>query len=186
MPTINLLPWREELRQKRKKEFLIMAFGAVLMAAALSFGTRIFYDHKITNQDARNALLRSEISALDKQIAEINELDSRKRRLLDRMEIIDELERATPETVTLVDSLVDIIPEGTYLTAVRQQGTRIELDGRAQSNQRVSDLMRNVEASEWLKKPDLGPVVTRGEGPQKQSEFELGVTQIRISDLEEE
>ena len=185
MPTINLLPWREELRQKRKKEFLMSALGAVLMAAAITMGTKAFYQAKIASQESRNEMLRVEITELDKVIAAITELDTRKRRLLERMEIIDQLERTTPETVTLVDSLVDILPDGTYLTSVSQRGLRVELAGRAQANQRVSDLMRNIVASEWLKDPALDVVNTQGDGAQRFGQFTMALNQVRISEIEE-
>jgi type IV pilus assembly protein PilN len=182
---INLLPWREELRQKRKKEFAMLALSAVLLAGACTFGTKVYYKSQISSQEARNTILRSEIAELDKQIAEINALDAQKRRLLDRMEIIEQLERTTPEAVMLVDSLVNILPEGSYLASINQQATRINLTGHAQSNQRVSDLMRNVESSEWLKNADLDIINTEGTGPQKTAQFNLQVEQVRISDREE-
>ena len=93
---INLLPWREELRQKRKRDFAIAAFGAVLLGAALTFGTKFVYQSQIAAQNDRNNLLRSEIAELDRQIEEINELDAQKSRLLARMEIIDQLQRSRP------------------------------------------------------------------------------------------
>jgi type IV pilus assembly protein PilN len=185
MPMINLLPWREELRQKRKKEFFLSVFGAVLLAAALTMGTKAYYRAQISGQESRNQILRTEIEELDKLIAEINEFDTRKRRLLDRMEIIDQLERTTPEAVMLVDSLVDIMTEGTYLTAVNQSGTRVELAGRSRSNQRVADLLRNVDSALWLKTPLLDDVVTEGDGPQRSNQFNVSFDQVRISENEE-
>ncbi|MGD8339920.1 MAG: pilus assembly protein PilN, partial [Gammaproteobacteria bacterium] len=129
MPTINLLPWREELRQKRKREFLIAAFGAVLLGGALTFGTKFFYQSQIAAQNERNNLLRTEIAELDRQIEEINELDAQKSRLLARMEIIDQLQRSRPEAVHLMDEAVEILPEGAHLTEFRQEGSRIEITG---------------------------------------------------------
>ena len=90
MPRINLLPWREELRQKRKKEFMLAALGAVLMGAALTFGTKVYYETMIANQEDRNNLLRNEITELNKQIKEIEGFEAQRDRLLDRMEIIDQ------------------------------------------------------------------------------------------------
>jgi type IV pilus assembly protein PilN len=185
MPKINLLPWREELRQKRKKEFLLAIVGAVLMGAALPFGTKIFYQQRISNQEARNTLLRTEIAELDRQIAEINELDAQKSRLLARMEIIDELQRSRPEAVHLVDEAVDILPEGTHMTALRQEGSRIQVAGISQSSTRISVLMRNIEDSPWLKDPRLEVIQFTGDGPTKEGEFTVFANQVRMNDDEE-
>lgn len=182
MPTINLLPWREELRQKRKRDFLIAAFGAVLLGGALTFGTKFVYQSQIAAQNDRNSMLRSEIAELDRQIEEINELDAQKSRLLARMEIIDQLQRSRPEAVHLMDEAVDILPEGAYLTEFRQEGNRIELSGIAQSSTRVSVLMRNVHDSDWLKEPWLDGVQYSGSGPTREGEFSLFANQVRIAD----
>lgn len=184
MPTINLLPWREELRQKRKKEFFVAALGAVALAAAVAMGVKVFYDTKISAQESRNDVLRAEIEVLDQQIAQINDLDNQKTRLLERMEIIDQLERTTPETVTLIDSFVDILPDGSHLTSITQEGTRITMSGRVQSAQRVSDLMRAINNAEWLTEPWLDDVVTQT-GGNREGEFSLQMNQVRIADNEE-
>lgn len=182
MPMINLLPWREELRQKRKKEFLLAIFGAVLMGAALTFATKFYYQQQISGQEARNTLLRNEIAELDRQIAEINELDAQKSRLLARMQIIDELQRSRPEAVHLVDEAVDILPDGTHLTALRQENARIVLEGISQSSTRVSVMMRNIEDSAWLKDPRVQVIEFSGEGPSREGAFTLNANQIRVSE----
>lgn len=181
MPKINLLPWREELRQKRKKEFLLAIFGAVLMGAALTFGTKLYYQGRISDQEARNQLLRNEIAELDRQIAEINELDAQKSRLLARMEIIDELQRSRPEAVHLLDEAVEILPEGTHMTALRQEGARIEVAGITQSSTRVSVMMRNIEESSWLKDERLGGIQWSGSGPTAEGAFTVFANQIGMS-----
>lgn len=182
MPTINLLPWREQLRQKRKRDFMIAMFGAVLMGGALTFGTKFYYQSLITDQGARNDLLRSEITELDRQIEEINELDAQKSRLLARMEIIDQLQKSRPEAVHLVDEAVEIIPEGAYLTEFKQEGSRISISGVAQSSTRVSVLMRNVHDSAWLNEPWLDGVEYSGSGPTREGAFTLFAKQTRIAD----
>lgn len=186
MPMINLLPWREELRQKRKKEFGLATLGAVLIGAALTFGTKLYYQGLISNQEERNTILRNEIAELDRQIEEINQLDAQKSRLLARMEIIDQLQRSRPEAVHLVDEAVEILPPGSHLTALRQQGRRIEIEGIAQSSTRVSVLMRNVEDSEWLREPMLEGIEYSGSGPDREGEFTLFANQIGMNDEEEE
>ena len=111
MPRINLLPWREELRQKRKKEFLTALMGAVLFGGLLTYSYKLVLQSQISNQNARNEILRGEIAALDKQIDEILGLESQKERLLARMEIIDQLQRSRPEVVHLFDELVSTLPD---------------------------------------------------------------------------
>lgn len=184
MPMINLLPWREELRLKRKKDFLLAAFGAVLMGAALTFGTKLYFQSQISYQEARNNLLRNEITELDAKIADIRELEARKARMIARMEIIEELQTSRPEAVHLMDEAVNVLPEGTHLTALRQQGARIEITGITQSSTRVATLMRNVDDSSWLKDESLqgGGIEWRANGD---GEFTLFVNQIRMNDDEE-
>lgn len=184
MPKINLLPWREELRQKRKKEFLMAALGAVLIGGALTLGTKFFYQQKIGAQESRNNLLRTEIAELDRQIEEINELDAQKSRLLARMEIIDQLQRSRPEAVHLMDEAVEILPEGTHMTAMRQEAARIEIAGVSQSSTRVSVLMRNIEDSPWLKQPWLQGVTYTGSGPSREGAFTIFANQIGLDDEE--
>ena len=184
MPRINLLPWREELRQKRKKEFLTAALGAVLMGAALTIGAKVFYQGLISNQQDRNNLLRNEIALLDEQIAEIEELDAQKTRLLARMEIIEQLQRSRPEAVHLMDELVGIIPEGTYLTAVTQVGNQIDLTGTAQSQSRITNLMRNTDESAWLTSPAVRIIETAGSGPTREAQFSVAASQVSMVDGE--
>lgn len=185
MPTINLLPWREELRQKRKKDFILAAFAAVLMGAALTLGTKLYYGAKISNQEQRNGMLRTEIKQLDAQIAEIRDLESKRQRLLDRTQVIQELERSRPETVTLMDALVDVVPPGTYLTQVQQQGKRVDLKGWTQSSTRVSALMRRINDAAWLRKPQLGEIEYAGQDPTSPGQFTVTASQIAMGEDEE-
>jgi type IV pilus assembly protein PilN len=180
---INLLPWRAELRQKRKKEFLMATLGAVLMGAALTFGTKFYFQSQIANQEARNTMLRNEITELDRRIADIRELEARKARLIARMEIIEQLQTSRPESVHLVDEAVSIIPEGTYLTAITQDDTRITIAGITESTTRVSTLMNAIDDSEWLKDPTLGSIDYPAE---RRGVFTVRASQVRmIEDAEE-
>jgi type IV pilus assembly protein PilN len=127
MPRINLLPWREQLRRERKIAFFI-ALGAAAGAAALvAFVAYLLVGSMIDAQEQRNARLRSAIKVLDKQIEEINDLESQKQRFIARMQIIEKLQRSRPEVVHLFDELVKDMPDGTYLTSVKQTGYRIKL-----------------------------------------------------------
>ncbi len=178
MPKINLLPWRAELRQKRKQEFLVALLGAVIIGAGLVYLSKLTMQSWTSAQRGRNEILRTEISALDKQIAEIKGLESQRERLLARMRVIDQLQRSRPEVVHLFDELVNAVPEGVSLTDVLQQGARLELRGMAQSNSRVSALMRNIDSSEWLKDASLDIVEVVSEGAEKSSKFKVFAQQV--------
>ena len=161
MPRINLLPWREAERKRKRQEFILS-----LVAAAATAGLAMLLGYwqmtaSIQHQEERNDLLTREIAGLDKQIEEINGLDAQKQRLLARMEIIETLQRSRPEIVHVFDEIVRVLPEGVYLTYLKQTGSKFELRGVAQSSTRVSTFMRNIEGSEWLADPSLQIVETR-------------------------
>ena len=185
MPRINLLPWRTELRQKRKKEFLVALMGAVIGGAALVYLSKLTVQGWTSAQLERNDILKMEITALDKQIEEIKGLKSQKDRLLARMRVIDQLQRSRPEVVHLFDEIVKAVPEGVNLTDVVQAGQRIELRGVAQSSTRVSALMRNIDGSQWMKDPTLDVVETVAAGLDKNSKFKLFAQQVPMASSEE-
>jgi type IV pilus assembly protein PilN len=201
MPRINLLPHRAELRTKRRNQFFI-GLGASVGAAGLAvLASNLVMDSIIGNQNGRNELLKTEISALDKRIAEILDLEAKKQRLLARMEIIEQLQRSRPEIVHVFDELVRTLPDGVRLTSVKQSGRRLEIKGDAESNTRVSAFMRNIDKSKWLTQPDLevvevrdagakpkkgsGPVET-GEFAGRSSQFTVYANQVSTSDEEAE
>jgi len=184
MPRINLLPWREELRQKRKKDFMLALMGSVIIGGLMAYGSKLTVQGWTSNQNARNTLLRTEIAALDQQIEQILGLENQKERLLARMEIIDQLQRSRPEVVHLFDEMVEALPEGVHLTELKQTDNRIELEGAAQSSTRVSALMRNIDSSEWLRDPGLDVVETVDDGPSRNANFTLFAQQISVNDEE--
>jgi type IV pilus assembly protein PilN len=185
MPQINLLPWRAELRQKRKKEFLVALMGAVIVGAGLVYVSKLTVQGWTSAQRDRNEILKTEIAVLSKQIEEINGLKGQRERLLARMRVIDQLQRSRPEVVHLFDEIVNAVPEGVNLTDVAQAGQRIELRGVAQSSTRVSALMRNLDGSQWLKDPSLDVVETVAAGADKNSKFKLFAQQIPMAGSEE-
>lgn len=185
MPRINLLPWRAEQRQKRKKEFLVALMGAVIVGAGLVYVSKLTVQGWTSAQRGRNEILKSEISVLDKQIEEIKGLKSQRERLLARMRVIDQLQRSRPEVVHLFDEIVKAVPEGVNLTDVAQAGQRIELRGVAQSSTRVSALMRNIDGSKWMKDPGLEIVEAVGGGIDKNSKFKVFAQQIPMASSEE-
>jgi len=161
MPRINLLPWREEQRKERKLAFMVALGGGTVAALIATAGVYLLLSNMIQGQVARNELLRGEIKKLDKQIEEINNLESAKQKFIARMEIIEKLQRSRPEIVHLFDEIVKQLPEGVYLTAVKQQDKRLRFDGIAQSSTRVSAFMRNIDGSSYLKNPELEVVETK-------------------------
>jgi len=177
MPRINLLPWREELRKQRQKEFALMAGVAVAVMAAMIGLAHVQMAAMIDYQDRRNAFLDGEIARLDKKIAEIRELEREKQNLLARMRIVEELQTSRPEIVHLFDEMVTTLPEGVYLTSLQQRGRGITVTGYAQSNARVSSFMRKLEASEWLENPDLKEIRAEQQGKNRLSRFTLAVSQ---------
>jgi type IV pilus assembly protein PilN len=185
MPRINLLPWRQQQRAQRQKEFGLFAIGAVAAAAAVTLFTSWGVSAAIDSQRDRNVLLKKEITELDRQITEILGLEAQKQRLLARMEIIERLQRSRPEVVHVVDQLARTLPEGVYLTSVKQTGKKLELKGVAQSSTRVSTLMRNIEASQWITEPQLQVVETLKSGATG-ADFTLFSTQKSTEPAEEE
>ena len=185
MPRINLLPWREEERKTRQRDFGVAAIGALLGGIAVIMLTMLAYSQMISSQDSRNERLMVEITVLEKSIEEIDDLERQKERLLARMEIIDRLQKSRPEVVHLFDELVRQLPEGVYLTGLKQTGSRIEIRGVAQSSTRVSALMRQIDASEWLADPEVERVVTTDIGASRQAEFVVYIKQTRTDDMED-
>ena len=181
MPRINLLPWRSELRQRRKKEFLVALAGSLVVAAGVVYLSKLTVQGWTSAQQGRNGILRAEIADLDKQIEQINSLESQRSRLLARMQVITQLQRSRPEVVHLLDELVDAVPEGVNLTQVVQQGARIELTGAAQSSTRVSALMRNIDDSDWLREPGLDGVEFVTRGVDRNAQFKVFAQQVSIS-----
>jgi type IV pilus assembly protein PilN len=178
MPRINLLPWREEQRKERKLGFMVALGGGTLAALVAMGATYMMFGSLIDAQDARNERLREEIKLLDKQIEEINNLESSKQKFIARMEIIEQLQRSRPEIVHLFDEIVRQLPEGVYLTGVKQTDKRLKFEGIAQSSTRVSTFMRNIDGSEWLKNPELEVVQTTTGQSTSGSSFTLFADQV--------
>lgn len=176
MPRINLIPWREAQRKQKRQEFVVGSVIALAAAGAITLLVNLQMQSAIDYQAERNQFLKEEISKLDKQIAEIQELDARKQALLARMQVIEQLERSRAEVVHLFDQLVRTLPDGVFLTSVKQTQNRIELKGMAQSSTRVSNYMRNIDASDWLADPSLAILETKGSGDAG-SDFTLNASQ---------
>ncbi len=155
MAHINLLPWRENLRKKRQKDFGMSVVLALILTGAACGGVHFYIEDMISHQGARNAYLGQEIAIVDKKISEIKDLEKQKAQLIARMNVIQSLQGSRPQIVHLFDELVSTIPDGTYLTKLEQKGDGVTMDGIAESNARVSAYMRNIESSPWLGDPAL-------------------------------
>ncbi|MGX5730994.1 PilN domain-containing protein [Pseudoxanthomonas beigongshangi] len=163
MARINLLPWRAERRAQRQRDFYAMLGLAALAGVLLSFLLWFHYDRQISGQIVRNDFLKDEIQKVESQIKEIETLDKQKDRLLARKKVIEQLQANRSQMVHLFDSLVRTIPDGVALSNIKQEGEVLTLEGRAQSNARVSEYMRNLESSGWMTKPDLAIIEAKAE-----------------------
>lgn len=155
MIRINLLPHREEKRRVRRQQFYALLGFITLFSGLVVFLVYSVISSYIANQDAKNDFLKREIAVLDKQIDQIKKLKEQSGALMDRKRVIESLQRDRAEAVRLLSELAKQMPEGVYLRSLKQDGQRINLTGYAQSSARVSTLMRNLEASPWLEKPEL-------------------------------
>ncbi|AQZ94461.1 PilN domain-containing protein [Halopseudomonas phragmitis] len=187
MARINLLPWREELREERKKEFLTVLALIVLFAGALVFLADRHFNGQISHQNARNELLRQEIRLLEARIREIDQLQARRTQLLERMKVIQDLQGNRPIIVRVFDELTRSLPDGVYFTSLEMKGSTISVKGGAESNSRVSNLMRQMDASDWLAAPNLTAVRAVTQGALDQANvFELSVRQTEPATSSEE
>lgn len=177
MPRINLLPWREAERKKRQRDFGVALAGGVVVAVLCVLATMFAYSNMISNQQSRNQRLNDEIAELEKSIAEIDGLERQKERLLARMEIIEQLQKSRPEIVHLFDEIARQMPEGVYLSGMKQTGSKVELRGVAQSSTRVSALMRQIDSSAWMKNPEVERVETTTAGASRQAQFVVNLRQ---------
>ena len=162
---------------------MVAAGGAIFAAVIFVLGGKVLYSSWTDSQNAKNNLLKKEIVKLDAQIADIQDLENRKQRLVARMEIIEKLQRKRPEIVHLFDEIVKTIPEGIYLTAIKQSGNKLEIHGVAQSSTRVSTFMRNIDSSVWMDNPVLQVVESAGGSATGGSNFTLTSDVIGV-DLE--
>ena len=175
MVRINLLPHREQKRQARQRQFVSLAIGLAVLALAVIGLVHVVIAARIENQNSRNTLLKTEIAKLDEQIKEIDKLREQTQALLARKQIVETLQANRTEAVHLLDQLVRQLPDGLYLRSVKQNGAKVTLVGYAQSNARVSTLMRNIENSPWLTSPELVEIKSVPLDKQKVNEFTLNL-----------
>ena len=170
---INLLPHREERRKRARQHFGVLAGLAAIVGIAIVGAMHIINAQRIDAQSDRNAFLKSEIAKLDKQIDEIKKLRDEIAALLARKQVIETLQADRAQTVHLLDELVNVMPEGVYVRSFRQRGMRVNLVGYSQSSARVSTLMRNIDASPWLERPELVEIRASNVANKRVSEFNI-------------
>lgn len=178
MMHINLLDWRRERRELRKRQFFAMLGAGAVLAGAIVAGGVMTAEAALDAQRARNDFLRAQIAEADRKIKEIQELEKVKNGLLARMRVIEELQASRSATVHFFDELVDTLPDGVTLTSVKQTGSSVIITGVAESNGRISAYLKNLDASEWFDDPRLIVIRTTEQNLQRESGFELEVRNL--------
>jgi len=184
MAHINLLPWREEQRQEQTRQFATITILSLALTAAILFVIHVTFGNQIDHQKYRNKILQDEITRLDASLKQIAALEETKEQLLARMDVIQSLQQQRPQIVHLFDDFVRTVPEGIYLTQIKQQGEQLTIKGVAESNGRVSAYMRNIDTSEWMATPKLKVIETR-KGTLRSSDFTLITSQSLPNDKKE-
>ncbi|MET1069465.1 MAG: PilN domain-containing protein [Pseudomonas prosekii] len=185
MARINLLPWREELREERRKRFLLVLIGVVVGSIGLVLITDQVIGNSINRQLARNEYLGKQIAVVDERIKQISELKARRQQLVERMRIIQDLQGNRQISGRIFDQLARTLPDGVYFTEVKMDGKTLSVTGAAESNNKVSDLMRNLDASDWFDAPSLTEVKATTAGQLDQANvFQLTVRQTQPATME--
>lgn len=185
MIRINLLPHREAAKKARREQFFVLAGLVVVLGTAIVFGIYSIIEGSISNQEEANNYLKREIALLDKQLDQIKHLKEQTQSLLSRKQVIEDLQRDRGETVYLLSELVRQVPEGIYLRSVRQDGLSVAVTGMAQSNARISALMRNLEASEWLEAPQLVESKATVMSGRRINEFSMNFSLTRVKPIDD-
>ncbi len=164
MAQINLLPWREQLREERKREFIVLLVGVIIISVGMIFLVDRYYRGEMRAQQARNDFIAREMLVLDARIAEIRQLREQKQQINDRMAVIQDLQGSRPLIVRIFDDLVKTLPAGVYFNSLERRNEQLEVHGVAESNNRVSELMRRMDDSSWFSNPNLQQIYTAGSG----------------------
>lgn len=177
MAKINLLPWREELRKKQQQAFVSGVGAGILVAVLVLVLVYMHIETLKEHQSQRNKMLKDEIAVLDKRITEIKDIEEKKAKLLTKIDVIQKLQESRPEVVHLFDEMSKSTPEGVYLSKFSLVGNTLTLDGKAESNARVSAFMRAIDGSHWLNGAVLGVIKGQGKNNGEMSDFSLTAKQ---------
>jgi type IV pilus assembly protein PilN len=179
MSGLNLLPWREEARKKSQQAFVMMVVAAIAVGILVVFGAYSYYENEISYQTERNSYITAEIKRLEKSIREIKKLDATRKALMERIAVIESLQFARPGIVHLFDEMVNALPKGLFLTKLEQSSGKVKIEGKAESNTRVSSYMKRLDASPWLKSSDLNKIsIDNTKDKNRLRRFKLNVTQV--------
>lgn len=177
MARINLRPWREELRAEKQRSLVVMLIGTVIVAAGLVFLWQTNVDSQIEYQQARNNYVERAMKVLDQEIKEIENLRERREELLARMQVIQDLQGKRPVIVRVFDEMVQTLPDGLYYSSLKKVEQKVTIKGMAESNSRISALMRNFESSDWFSDPNLTNVASADKARAGYSQFDMTVVQ---------
>lgn len=182
MTRLNLLPWRDIRQKEQDRQLMSIGVGAGMLMLLILFYAHLHVTTQIENQNKRNEFLTTEIAKVDEQIKQIKELKKQRDALIARMQVIQQLQSARTQIVHVFDDLVRKLPEGVYLTSLKQEGKGFTITGMAQSNARVSALMRNLDSSDWFSHPDLDVINISNKGGDRVSQFTLRVKEKSKTD----
>lgn len=175
MPNINLLPWREELREELKKQFIVITAIVAVVSIVLVGLSWLVMQSNIEAQQTRNGYVQYEINRVSSQVKEIKELKAKRAQMLERMRVIQNLQGNRPVIVNMFDELVRIVPDGVFFNTVSTVGDRISITGTAESNNRVASLMRNVDRSAWFRTPSLTQVTANKDFGPRANNFAMSM-----------
>ena len=175
MTSINLLPWREVQRRERKRQFVVILLATLGGVVAALFIWDLWVNSQMDYQQSRNQRLVRQIALLDQEVAEIRDLQRKRNELIERMRVIQSLQGNRPVIVRLLDQLVKTIPDGVFYTSLETKANLVSIEGVAESNNRVSSLMRQLDASDWLENPNLDAVQAAPEFGEQATTFALTV-----------
>jgi type IV pilus assembly protein PilN len=182
MARINLLPWRDELRKEQRRQFFVVLGGSALLALMVVGYVHLYINGMIETQESRNSYLQGQIKEVESKIKEIDNLERQRQQLLARMRVIEQLQSDRSVIVHLFEELTKAVPEGLYLVNVKQSGRMLTIQGMAQSNARVSTLMRNLDASPWFENPVLEIIQSDNKKDRGSRSFTMRVTQATGAD----
>lgn len=174
---VNLLPWRDMQRKEQDRQLLSIGIFAWMLMGLVVFYAHLHVSGLIDAQNQRNKYLQGEISKLNKVIKEISNIKKKRKALVERMNVIYKLQANRTRLVHIMDELAQTLPEGVYYSYLKQSGNKLNLKGNAQSNARVSALMRNFDNAKWFQNPNLGVVRAGTAVGRRVSSFTMSVTQ---------
>ena len=167
MAKINLLPWRDELREQRKKQFIAMCVGVAILGLVAVMLAWLYFDHKLNDQEQANQLITSTNQTLDSQLKTLDGMQERRNAIIERMKLIQGLESQRPVTVHLIDELVRVVPSSMYITKFNRTGDKFTIEGRAESPNTVAELLRGMEASPWFRNAFMNSFLAAEENKNK-------------------